>query len=113
MTACSWSRPRNRPPTIVIPERLMPANSAPVWQRSDHRGVHRADTECDRVIDRDVLFRSAEGRRPDCAAAQTFTQKEHHPVERQEDGRGQRLGEQRPELVLEEQARRPPPGWWR
>src|SRR4029453_4810473 len=37
--ACSWSGPRQRPVTMVMPERLMPANSAricelPIWRAS-------------------------------------------------------------------------------
>ena len=35
--ASSWSRPRHRPPTIVMPERLMPGNSAKICSKPIER----------------------------------------------------------------------------
>ena len=117
-TACSWSSPRSKPATMVMPERLMPASRARLWKTPmtpasrmphalhDRRVILRIVLGVGRVarrlppsalsaVRRDPRYRSA---------TQPLTDVEQDAVEGQEDRGRLGLGENTAQRLFEGQA---------
>ena len=98
--ASSWSRPRLGPATIVMPDRLIPANSAAICDTPIANASPMPSDEMGRA-GRRARNAGGAGRRLDAAPDQQLTHGENEAVDRQEDRGRERLGEDNAQIVFE------------